>query len=587
MKKKTVAFFLCLTLVVAAFSGCAGGGEEAAATVLTNGVIYTVEGDGWETAPAESMAVGADGKILAVGTAADTESFIGDETEVVDLGGKTVLPGLIDSHVHAPGTALTELYEINLFGVFSYADSMAFIAKYIEENPDMDGYFGTGFNMGMVDESGKAPNAAWLDAICSDKPITLQSSDMHSMWLNSKAMELCGFTKDTTTESEGNIHRNADGTPTGLFTDVSDLEYLSATYDADQQREGVKAFLGTMNEWGYTSIMSIAPLFGIEYDRYTEIEEEGGLTLRVNVAQFMEPDDPEGSLNSLIEMKETMESDMIKVNTAKYMLDGVVEGYTAYLKQPYDAAAGLGDNYNSLPTWTEEDLKASYKAAMEAGFQTHTHSIGDAATTMTLDAIEAAQTELGEGDYRNVITHLQVVDPADYPRFGELKVIAAVQTFWHLMEPDWYEYVDKVALGAERASKEYPLKSLADNGAVITASGDYPVSAVNNPFYGIEAGVTRNLYSPDYYGFDIEDPDDPTYLLNAAERLTVPQMIEAYTINGAYQLFREEETGSLVVGKYADYIVVDADPVKADVLDIDAIKVLTTVLGGKTVYGAY
>ena len=470
MKKKLFTIFLCLTLVITTFAGCGGSSEDAAATVLTNGVIYTVDGDGWETAPAASMAIGTDGKILAVGSEEDTKALIGDDTVVVDLAGKTVLPGLIDSHVHAPGTALTELYEINLFGVFDQAETVAFIAKYIKDNPDMKAYFGTGFNMGMVDENGAAPNAKWLDAVCSDKPITLQSSDMHSMLLNSKAMELCGITKDTTTETEGNIHRNADGTPTGLFTDVSDLEFLSATYDADQQREGVKAFLKTMNGWGYTSIMSIAPLFGIEYARYSEIEDEGGLTLRVNVAQFMDPNDPEESLQSLIDMKKTMESDMIKVDTAKYMLDGVVEGYTAYLKAPYDAAAGLGDNYNALPTWTEEGLKASYLAAMKAGFQTHTHSIGDAATTMSLDAIEYAQNELGEGDYRNVITHLQVVDPADYPRFGELKVIAAVQTFWHLMEPDWYDYVDKVALGADRASKEYPLKSLLDNGAVITAS---------------------------------------------------------------------------------------------------------------------
>ena len=587
MKKRSVALFLCFVIIITAFAGCGNSKEKAAATVLNNGVIYTVDGDGWEKAPAESMAVGTDGKILAVGSAEDTKAYIGDDTKVVDLAGKTVLPGLIDSHVHAPGTALTELYEINLFGVFTKADTLAFIANYIKANPDMKEYFGTGFNMGMVDENGAAPNAKWLDAICPEKPITLQSSDMHSMWMNSKAMELCKIDKNTKTESEGNIHRNADGTPTGVFTDVSDLEFLSAKYDAKQQKAGVEAFLKTMNKWGYTSIMSIAPLFGIEYARYSDIEVDGKLTLRVNVAQFMEPSDPQGSLDSLIKMKKTMESDMIKVKTAKYMLDGVVEGYTAYLKKPYDAAAGLGDNYNALPTWTEKDLKASYLAAMKAGFQTHTHSIGDAATTMSLDAIEYAQDKLGEGDYRNVITHLQVVDPADFPRFGKLKVIAAVQTFWHLKEPDWYDYVDKVALGADRASKEYPLKSLLDNGAVITASGDYPVSPVDNPFWGIEAGVTRNLYSKDYYGIDITDPNDPTYLLNASERLTVPEMIEAYTINGAYQLFRDDETGSLKAGKEADFIIVDADPLKADFLDIDRIKVQTTVLGGKTVYGKY
>lgn len=585
MSKKLLAAILCLVLVLPTFAGCES--EKSAATVLVNGVIYTVEGQGWDTAPVQAMAMDSQGKITFVGSTEDAQEFIGNDTEVVELDGKTVLPGFIDSHVHAPGTALTQLFQIDLFSSFTKENTMAAIKEYIEKNPDLEAYFGTGFNMGMVDENGAAPNAAWLDEICSDKPVILQSNDMHSMLVNSKAMEVSGIDKSTTTESEGNIHRFADGTPTGLFTDVTDLKLPEAEYTKEQQTKAVVQFINTMNEWGYTSIMSIAPLFGIEYERYTDAEATGDLKLRVNMAQFMDPENPEQSLEDLIAMKETLESDLIKVDTAKYMLDGVVEGYTAYLKAPYDPAAGLGDDYNALPTWTYEELEASYQEAMKAGFQTHTHSIGDAATTMCLDAIEEAQTTLGEGDYRNVITHLQVVDQADYQRFGELKIIAAIQTFWHLMEPDWYENVDKIALGAERAWNEYPAQSLVDNGAIITASGDFPVSALNNPFFGIEAGVTRNIYSEEYYGFDIEDVDDPTYLLNSEERLTVPEMIEAYTINGAYQLFREKETGSLAVGKYADFIITDADPLKADVLDLDGIQVLTTVFGGEVAYGQY
>lgn len=585
MGKKFIVVFLCFALVLATFVGCRD--DQSAATVLEKGVIYTVEGEGWETTPAEALAIDKNGKITFVGSTKDVQNFIGNDTKVVDLEGKTVMPGFIDSHVHAPGTALTELFQINLFNCFTKEKTLETITKYMKDHPDMEAYFGTGFNMGMVDENGNAPNVKWLDEICPDKPMVLQSSDMHSNLANSKAMEISGLDKNTTTQSEGNIHRFADGTLTGLFTDVTDIELPQAEYSKQQQLQAVNQFLDTMNAWGYTSIMSIAPLFGIDYERYQDAEKNGDLTLRVNLAQFMDPENPEQSLSELTEMKDTFESDLIKVKTAKYMLDGVVEGKTAYLKEPYDPAAGLGDHYNSLPTWTSKDLKASYLAVMKAGFQTHTHSIGDAATTMCLDAIEDAQTQLGEGDYRNVITHLQVVDKADYSRFGKLKVIAAIQTFWHLMEPDWYEPVDKAALGTDRAWNEYPAQSLVDNGAVITASGDFPVSAMNNPFYGIEAGVTRNLYSKDYFGFDIEDPDDPTFLLNPKERLTRAEMIEAYTINGAYQLFREKETGSLAVGKYADFIVTDADPMKIDVLDVDGIKVLTTALGGKITYGNY
>jgi predicted amidohydrolase YtcJ len=142
-------------------------------------------------------------------------------------------------------------------------------------------------------------------------------------------------------------------------------------------------------------------------------------------------------------------------------------------------------------------------------------------------------------------------------------------------------------LGEDRAWKEYPFKSLKDGGAILTSSGDFPVSPVNNPFWAIEAGVTRNLNNAEYYGVDdITDIDDPTWLLNPDERLTIKDMIEAYTRNGAYQMFRENETGSLVSGKYADFIVIDKDIVNINPLDIDGIRVLNTYLGGKQVFGA-
>ena len=585
MKRKLILTIAAFTIVLAVvLSGC---GNENAATVLTNGVIYSVEGENWDSKPDEALAVDKDGVIMFVGTTKEAEKFIGENTEVVDLEGKTILPGFIDTHVHAPGKALTELYEIDLFGFFSKEETMESIGNYITENPDLEAYFGTGFNMGMTGGNGEGPNAKWIDEICSDKPVILQSSDLHSMLLNTKAMEISKIDKNTKTAGEGNIHRDQAGNPTGLFTDVNDIEFPSATYSTEQQNAATEKFIDTMNSYGYTSIMSIAPLFGIEYECYKAAEEKGELTLRVNMAQFMDPQNPEGSLNELKTLKQNMESDLIKVDTAKYMLDGVIEGLTAYLKEPYDPAAGLGDNYNSDPTWKEEDLKQSFLAVNEAGFQTHTHSIGDAATTMCLDAIEYAQTTIGEGDYRNVITHLQVVDSSDFHRFGDLGVIAALQPFWHLKEPDWYETVDLAALGEERASKEYPAASLLKNGAVITSSGDYPVSPDNNPFWAIEAGTTRNLYSEDYYGFDIQDSNDPTYALAPKERLTVKDMIEAYTKNGAFQLFREKEVGSLAVGKQADFIVVDNDPFKSELLDIDRIKVLTTVFNGKVVFGEY
>ncbi len=171
---------------------------------------------------------------------------------------------------------------------------------------------------------------------------------------------------------------------------------------------------------------------------------------------------------------------------------------------------------------------------------------------------------------------------------GELNVIGSTQPFWHLKEPEWWDYVDLIALGQERAWTEYPVKSLIDNGVRVTFSGDHPVSPINNPFWAIEVAVTRNLNNPEFYGVDeITSIDDPTWLLNPKERISVLDAVKAYTINGAYQLYRDDKVGSIEKGKLADLIVVDQDIFKIDPLKIDQTKVLTTIFNGKPVFGGY
>lgn len=556
----------------------------SADTILENGTIYTIDG---KDSVAEAIAI-KDGKILYVGTTSGAEAYKGSATKIVDLNGKIVMPGLVDAHVHAPGTALTELFDIYLYESITKEQTLADIKAFVDSHPDLQEYWGSGYTVGMAGDS-KGPKAEWLDEICPDKPMILTSNDGHNLWLNSKAMEMNGITKDTPNPAGGLIQKDpVTGELWGSITDADSLISMSQSYTPAQQAEALKAFQESMNGWGYTSIMSIAPT-SVDLERYQDLEKNGELSLRVNLAQQIQNDKPfEPQLQSLIDMKAKLESDLIDVTTAKYFADGVVEGMTGYLLEPYDAAAGLDPDYVSEFYWNPDELDQYFDRTMEEGFQIHVHSIGDAATRLVLDSMEYAQDQNSTLDNRNVITHLQLVDNADKERFGELEIIAALQPYWHLKEPEWWEVVDRVALGYDRAYSEYPVKSLQDAGALLTSSGDHPVSPVNNPFWAIEAAVTRNLNNADYYGVeDITNIDDPTWLLNPAERVPVGDMVKAYTVNGAYQLYREDSIGSLETGKFADMIVVDQDIFKVNPLDIDKTEVLTTIFDGDVVYGDY
>lgn len=555
-------------------------------TMVINGVIYTVEGSHWENNPADSMLIDEAGIIRYVGNEGEARS-LARNAKIIDLQGKTVLPGFIDAHVHVPGTELMELYDLDLNGTSTKKETMECVKTYIHNHPDFESYFGSGFNMSMIDEHGKAPCAKWLDDICPDKPMVIRSSDMHSRWVNTAAMKASGVTRDTISKGIGHIHRDPEGNPTGLFTDTRDIRFVEPTYNVQQQEEGLKRFIKRMNAWGYTSIMAIPPTPYIQMERYMQFENQGILTLKINCGVLIDQNTFEKNIEELRNLKEQIQSPLIKVTTAKLMIDGVVEGETAYLKEPYASNSKSNASYRGKLNWKEDTLKEVVRKLGEQELQVHMHCVGDAATTAALDAIEHAHSINESKDHRSVITHLQLVDDEDKNRMGRLGVIGAIQPFWHIKEPGFFENIEKKALGAQRAEREYPARSLADQGVILTASGDYPVSPINNPFLGIEAGVTRNLYNSECFGFEPDDSEDPRYLLNKEERLTLPEMIEAYTINGAYQLFREKETGSLSQGKMADFIVLSQDPFKVNLVDIDKIKVLATVLNGTIVHGTY
>jgi predicted amidohydrolase YtcJ len=560
---------------------------EAADKVWTNGVIFTADA---ENSFAEAVAV-RDGVIIFVGSAADAEAYIGEATAVNDLEGLMMLPGMTDSHIHAPGTILSQLYQIDLNGILTEEATMTAIEEFIVEHPDLEIYYGDGFSVGAFsgEEVAKGPRKERLDAI-SDKPIMISSYDGHTRWLNSAAFEYFGITKDTESPEGGVIEKTAEGELWGTLKELA-IELTPAQEFSDEElHDAYVAFQEYMHSLGYVGItdMGSGILASESYDPFIDMDQKGELKLYVMKNTVMDPNaELEPQVEKAVANRERYQSELYYYGSTKFFADGVIEGVTGYLLEPYTEAAEAGDDFVSAPLWTPEKLSEAFTMANAAGFQIHVHSIGDASTRQVLDAFEYALKQNGEGDYRNLITHLQLVDPTDIPRFAELGVIANLQPYWAFKEPYWWEVVDQPLLGDERAEREYPMQSFIDAGALLVSSSDHGVTPYPIPFWAIEVGVTRNLNNAEFYEVDeITDIDDPTWLLAPSERVSLVDMIRSFTINSAFQNFREATTGSIEVGKYADFAIISQNLFEINPLDIDKTEVLVTIFMGEVVWQA-
>jgi len=584
---KKASFWLILLVILAATSGCTQASPEGddptsslkADLFFENGVIYTVDE---EDTIAQALAV-KDGKIVFVGSAQEGTSYRENAAEVVDLRGGMLLPGFIDGHIH---TVTPEFFDFILLGDRDVESVVKTIADYVKANPDQDIYYGYGVNVGLFegDEITKGPKKERLDEISPDKPMIIFALDGHSIWLNSKGFEYCNISKDTSSPPGGDIVKNDDtGELWGSVINSAMALVPDPTFSDDKLALLLQNFQSILNSLGYTSIMTLPAngAFAIPWEGYHTLDQEGLLHVRVRGANILKPWNFEEDFARIKELKVEYNSDLVALTAAKVFADGIMASESAYLLQPYNNTA---DHYGEA-IWTQDALNNAYVTMNKEGIQVHTHSIGDAAVKMALDAAEYAKSNTPGSDLRNTITHLQLIDADDLPRFKELGVIPVVQPFWHFKQPGAWEPIELPVLG-ERAETEWPLKSFVDNGAILVFSSDYPATNVPHPFYAIEIAVTRNLPDGAAYGApdDITDIDDPRYLLNPNERIDIKDAIRAYTANAAYSIFAEDIVGTLEVGKSADVIVIDQDLFSIDPLKISDTQVLKTYFNGKLVY---
>jgi predicted amidohydrolase YtcJ len=550
--------------LAAAFAcGDAGPARAPADLVFRNGAVYTVDGArSW----ARTVAV-REGRIVHVGGDSLPSGLIGPETEVVDLAGGMLLPGFEDGHVHLLLGGV-ELGECTLYTLESAAAVLDSITACAAARPN--GWLrGVGWELTAF--PGGNPSKAALDRIAPERPAFMEAADGHSAWANSRALELAGITRDTPDPPDGRIERDPrTGEPSGTLRETAgDLvsHLLPERSDADLAA-GLDRALPLAAERGITTIMEASASENL-LRAYASADRAGRLTLRVVVAADAKPDSTgvKGVVKRLGEWRSRYATPRVRPFTAKLFEDGVIESRTAALLAPYlDRKGDAGK-----PIYSQLVLDSLATALDRNGWQVHVHAIGDRAIHMALDAFEHAQSVNGARDARHTITHLQLIDPADLPRFRRSGVVANFQPFW----ANGDEYLTRLAepaLGPKRSRWLYPIRSVAKEGAVVSGGSDWSVSSLA-PLDGIQVAVTHR--PPDA-------PDQPTW--RPEEAVDLPTAIAMYTINAAYQNHLERETGSIEVGKLADLVVLERNLFEVPADELHAVRVMRTMLEGKTVY---
>ncbi len=536
-------------------------GSPVADMIVSGAPIYTVDGcRTW----AESMAV-KDGKIIFVGQESAARAFEGPATDHLKLHDGMILPGFHDCHVH-PLESGIELGHCTLDGCESRKALFERIGSYAKEHAGDSWIVGSGWSLPLFPDAN--PQSADLDAIIPRQPACFISQDGHSAWVNSQALKLASIEKSTPEPPLGKIERDASGTPSGTLRE-SAIELVTSRQPkptAKERLEGLIAALRLANRFGITSMQDANA--GESYlQTYREAEQQGKLTCRMVTALHVDAQKGADQVDELRRLRERYTSTLVKPTSAKIFADGVIESHTAALLQPYTDKPDTSGVLNYSPP----ALQSIVEALDRAGFQVHVHSICDRAVSVALDSFEHCLTVNGRNDNRHQIAHLELIQPTDLPRFRKLGVVANFQAYWAFND-SYISQCTAPLLGPERSQRLYQIRSMLNTGAVIAAGSDWSVSSLN-PLDAIQVAVTR---------LGLEDERSQPWL--PAERVSLPDMLAAYTINGAYDNHEEKWTGSLECGKAADFIVLDKNLFDLSLHDIHKAKVLRTYLNGKLVY---
>lgn len=560
---------LVLAALTLLFSACtrAVDDEPSATTadlVFRGGNIYTVDaGRSW----ARAVAI-RNGEITYVGTNDGAAEHVGPDTKIVDLKDRMMLPAFQDSHIHAVEGGMERL-AVTLHELNTVEEYVAAIKAYADAHPDEPWITGAGWSSAAFGP-GVMVSSRIIDDVVSDRPVYIESADGHTAWVNSKALEISGITKDTLDPAAGRIDRDPEtGEAFGSLQEHAArlVKDNIPAADLETRVAGLQYVVNMLNGYGITSIQA-AKAFPPYLEAYRALDERGELTLRVVASLYWDRERGEEQIEDLKKLRAEFTKGRVRATSVKLWQDGVMENFTAALLEPYLQQGGN----RGFPMIEPDALKSASVKLDALGFQLHYHAIGDAAVRQCLDAAEEARIQNGNLGHRHHISHLELIHPDDIRRFGELGVIANFQPLWAYADP----YITDMTipfLGEQRSRWLYPIRSVQNAGGMIAFGSDWGVSSAN-PMEQIETAVTR-----------MGSLGETTEPFVTEERIDLPSAISAFTINAAYVNHIEDITGSIEVGKLADLVVLDRNLFELDQADISDTQVLLTLMEGKPIYG--
>ncbi|MDO4176898.1 MAG: amidohydrolase [Bacillota bacterium] len=517
-----------------------------------------------------------DGRIAFAGSEEDAKAIeTADESvEAIDLEGKTVLPGFCDCHAHGGMKSVSEECHLAIGDeVESAEDCIEDIRKYVNEHPDLDFYKGTGWPSPFFENG--SPDRKVLDEITGDVPAAISSKECHTIWANTKAIELAGITADTPDPPGGHIARDEEGNLSGAFMDEAQglINAIVPDFTVEEYKESIMTYQQDMLIYGYTLLTEMLIKKDSNLHKaYEELADEGKLLIKTELAFHVEPASYEEDVAALGKADMTVRNRLVTGRYAKIFVDGVLEGRTAWLKEAYADEEG----FFGAHLWTDEQLFGACQALDKAGYDVHFHVIGDRAFQQVVDVMEKVAEANGVKERRPVIAHAQLADKEDIKRFAALGGVFASNPYWFFTD-QVYTYSNEIPLlGEERQKTQYPMKSFADEGIVIASGSDYPITPWPSSLFAMKTGMQR-VYA--------EMPgDDTETLFRPEERVSFDVMLNSVTEGGAYSLGLEEITGTLEEGKMADLVVLTGDLFETDPDEYAGIEVDMLISEGDIIY---